>query len=57
MVVGGVAIESVAPVRRLVLTMDQFKTVIQQKYGSFNNDVLANTPSGSACYPQTLVSL
>ena len=42
MVVGGVAVESLAPVRRLVLTMDQFKTAIMQKHGGFSGEVLAN---------------
>ena len=44
MVVGGVAVESLAPVRRMVLTMDQFKAVLQQKYGASANSagVLAN---------------
>jgi hypothetical protein len=42
MVVGGVAVESLAPIKRMVLTMDQFKAVIQQKYGGFNATVLAN---------------
>ena len=42
MVVGGVAVESLAPVRRMVLTMDQFKTVLQQKYGSVTDSVMAN---------------
>jgi titin len=43
MVVGGVAVESLATIKRMVLTMDQFKAVLQQKYGGVNTEtVLAN---------------
>jgi hypothetical protein len=42
MVVGGVAVESLAPVKRMVLTMGQFKAALQQKYGESNANVLAN---------------
>jgi hypothetical protein len=42
MVVGGVAVESLAPVRRMTMTLEQFKQVITQKYGGINANVLAN---------------
>ena len=42
MVVGGVAVESLAPVRRITMTMGQFKAALQQKYGNISANVLAN---------------
>jgi hypothetical protein len=42
MVVGGVAVESLTPVRRYVITMAEFKELIQQQYGGLNASVLAN---------------
>jgi hypothetical protein len=41
MVVGGVHVESMAPVRRITMTMAQFKSSLVAKYGKITPDILA----------------
>ena len=42
MVVGGVAVESLAPVRRVVMSMAAFEAAVKSRYGSVSASVLAN---------------
>ncbi len=42
MIVGGVAVESLAPVRRVVMSMADFESAIKTHYGGLSASVLAN---------------
>ena len=41
MVVAGVTVESLAPIRRITVTREQFVALVKSKYGKISNDIMA----------------